>query len=64
MSRTGDAFIAADVGGTHVRVGLVRGGNDPATPISVLEYRKYACADYPGLADILRDFPVALLVEA
>ncbi len=60
MSRAGDAFIAADVGGTHVRVGLVRGGNDPAVPISVLEYRKYACADYPGLADILQDFLAGL----
>lgn len=49
-------FIAADVGGTHVRVGLVRASHDPARPVEVLEYRKYACADYPGLTEILGDF--------
>lgn len=56
MTHAGDAFIAADVGGTHVRIGLVRGSADPAAPVSVLDYRKYACADYPALADILQDF--------
>lgn len=50
------AFIAADVGGTHVRIGLVRASGDAAHPISVLEYRKYVCADYDGLAEIIEDF--------
>lgn len=48
-------FLAADVGGTHARVGLVRGpagGNQ----VSVLAYHKYVCADWPDLATILRDF--------
>ena len=49
-------FIAADVGGTHVRIGLVQ----PATirPIRSrsCDYRKYRCAEYPGLGEILADF--------
>ena len=45
-------FIAADVGGTHVRIGLV-GGADPAT---LAHYRKYACADFAGLAEVLQAF--------
>jgi glucokinase len=48
------AFIAADVGGTHARVGLVRAD---ARQRPVLErYQKFVCADYPGLAAILREF--------
>ncbi|KAF1720504.1 glucokinase family protein [Pseudoxanthomonas wuyuanensis] len=50
------AFIAADVGGTHVRIGLVQASGDAAHPIRVLEYRKYVCADYGSLADIIEDF--------
>ena len=38
------------------RVALVRASGNPAHPIDVLSYRKYACADYPGLAEILEDF--------
>lgn len=53
-------FIAADVGGTHVRIGLVRASGDPARPVDVLEYRKYACADYPGLTEIVGDFLAGL----
>lgn len=50
------SFLAADVGGTHVRVGRVRTCQDPERPIEVLDYRKYRCADYPSLAAILADF--------
>ncbi|WP_425490891.1 glucokinase [Luteimonas panaciterrae] len=49
-------FIAADVGGTHVRIGLVRPGSDATRPIEVLSYRKYACAAFAGLAEIIEDF--------
>lgn len=49
-------FIAADVGGTHTRVGLVRAGAPGESPIAVLMHRKYVCADYPDLAAILADF--------
>lgn len=51
-ARPGATLLAADVGGTHVRVGLV----DPLAPQAPLHYRKYACADYPGLAEVLQAF--------
>ncbi|KLD78362.1 glucokinase, partial [Xanthomonas hyacinthi DSM 19077] len=53
-----EPFIAADVGGTHVRIGLVsRGdaGGDVQT-VTLLDYRKYRCADYPGLTEIIGEF--------
>ncbi|WP_295933121.1 glucokinase family protein [uncultured Xanthomonas sp.] len=53
-----EPFIAADVGGTHVRIGLVAraAGAGPAPSVDVLDYRKYRCADYPGLAEIIGEF--------
>ena len=48
-------FIAADVGGTHVRLGVVQAGAEGAPP-QVLAYSKYRCADHPGLHAILDDF--------
>nr|WP_221195447.1 glucokinase [Luteibacter sp. Sphag1AF] len=48
-------FLAADVGGTHARIGLVRSGSD-AAPITVLRYERYACADWPSLTAVLQDF--------
>src|SRR5690606_9840830 len=47
-------MIAADVGGTYARLGLVRAGPDGA--IDVLSHRRYACAEFAGLAAILRRF--------
>ncbi|KAF1697141.1 glucokinase [Pseudoxanthomonas koreensis] len=49
-------FIAADVGGTHVRVGLVQAAAEAGAPLQVLAYAKFRCADYPGLDAILREF--------
>lgn len=49
-------FIAADVGGTHVRIGLVRRSPDPGRPVAVLHYRKYACTDYASPGDIFKTF--------
>lgn len=49
-------FIAADVGGTHVRIGLVRRNADPERPVAVLHYRKYACTDYASPGDIFKTF--------
>lgn len=60
MRRADAPFIAADVGGTHVRIGLVRASGDPAHPVEVLKYRKYVCAQYPGLAEIIEDFVAGL----
>ena len=53
MSVNDTPFLAADVGGTHARIGLVKGSS---AGVSMLAYRKYACADYPDLVSILRDF--------
>lgn len=56
MNPTGGPFIAADVGGTHVRIGLVQESGDPAHPVAMLQYRNYACAQYTGLAEIIEAF--------
>ena len=53
-------FIAADVGGTYARVGLIEQGASPATALSLHQYKTYLCADYPGLGAILRDFIATL----
>ncbi|GGD53007.1 glucokinase [Pseudoxanthomonas indica] len=47
-------LIVADVGGTYARVALVsvRRGGSP----EILGYHKYACAEHPDLASILRRF--------
>jgi glucokinase len=47
-------FIAADVGGTHARIGLVR--PNPAARLGLEHYEKYVCADYPDLSAILSAF--------
>ncbi|HCV97612.1 MAG TPA: glucokinase, partial [Stenotrophomonas sp.] len=49
-------FLAADVGGTHVRVARVQASADPEHPVQLLEYRKFRNADYPGLSAILAEF--------
>ncbi|MEO8778211.1 MAG: glucokinase [Rhodanobacter sp.] len=48
-------WLAADVGGTHARVGLVSFGADRAAP-AVLAYAVYKCAEYPSLDAIVRAF--------
>lgn len=50
----GDCFIAADVGGTNARLSVVR--TDANGGIQVLSWRRYPCADYPGLGAILAEF--------
>jgi len=45
-------FVAADVGGTHVRIGLVHG----RAPVEVRDYRRFACADFPGLAEAIAHY--------
>lgn len=52
----GSLFLAADVGGTHVRVGLVQAGAGLTPPIKLLAYRTYRGADHASLAAILADF--------
>ncbi|MEO8780263.1 MAG: glucokinase [Rhodanobacter sp.] len=53
-------FLAADVGGTHARIGLVSGRADGERPISVLHYHRYGCADWDSLTAMLQDFVAQL----
>lgn len=67
--RISPPFIAADVGGTHVRIGLVQAGATANAPLQVLAYSKFRCADYAGLSEILSEFiassaPVGVAVIA
>ncbi|KRE85906.1 glucokinase [Rhodanobacter sp. Soil772] len=52
----GQPFLAADVGGTHARIGLVVGNAVGRRPVSVLHYHRYSCADWSGLTAMLQDF--------
>jgi glucokinase len=56
----GEPFLAADVGGTHARIGLVVGTADSRRPVSVLHYHRYGCADWSGLTAMLQDFTAQL----
>jgi len=47
------SFIAADIGGTHARLAVMRAR---AGTLAVEHFRQYACAEHPGLGAILRDF--------
>ncbi|TPG09856.1 glucokinase [Rhodanobacter glycinis] len=49
-------FLAADVGGTHARIGLVIGNAVGKRPVSVLHYHRYGCADWSSLTAMLQDF--------
>ena len=51
-----EAFLAADVGGTHARIGLVSRDPDGVRPVTVLQYHRYACAEWPSLTAVLQDF--------
>jgi glucokinase len=57
-------FLAADVGGTHARVALVQASSEEGRRVEVLAYRKFACADFPGLADVLQVFVHGVAVQA
>lgn len=49
-------FLAADVGGTYARVALMQTSQDEGREVEVLAYRKFACADFQGLAELLQAF--------
>jgi glucokinase len=49
-------FIAADVGGTHARVGWVRPRGSDSNDVELLRVERYPCAQWPSLGDILADF--------
>jgi glucokinase len=62
-------FLAADIGGTHARLGLVTSDASTGRP-HIVAYKSYRCADYTSLSDILcsfcreRDVQPGLLVLA
>ena len=56
VARARVPLIAADVGGTHARVALLEAGPGGSDDFAILHYRKYACADYSGLAAIIEEF--------
>jgi glucokinase len=56
------AFLAADVGGTHARLGLIAAAAKGQRP-EILAYRTYRCSDHPHLEDIIRCFCEELDVQ-
>jgi glucokinase len=53
-ARRANALLAADVGGTYARIGLVSADNGRVVRVS--HYEKYVCADYPSLSAIFARF--------
>ena len=55
-------FLAADVGGTHARVGLGRTVQAASgdSPVELLHGEVFACAQWPGLGELLADFVARL----
>ena len=51
----GRPFLAADVGGTHARLALVR-AVAAGQPVEVLAFHKYDCTDHSSLVDFIADF--------
>ncbi|WP_425414782.1 glucokinase, partial [Pseudoxanthomonas dokdonensis] len=64
MSALDGPFIAADVGGTHVRIALVRPTGLATQPVAVLAYQKYLNADFASLVDIVQAFLATLGSQA
>ena len=54
-SFSSEPFLAADVGGTHARIGLIAFQPGSAVP-TVLAYRVYKCAEHTGLDVIVSAF--------
>jgi glucokinase len=50
------AFLAADVGGTHARIALMRASRLGDSGLEVLSYRKFACNEFSSLSDLLEVF--------
>ena len=49
-------MLAADVGGTHARIGLLQARAGAQPPLEMLARHVYECAKWPGLGEILQDF--------
>lgn len=63
MHASAQPFLAADVGGTHARIALVRAA-DARGDIEVLAYRKFVCREHSTLDDLLRAFVEAEAAES
>jgi glucokinase len=48
-----EPFVAADIGGTHARLALMRTSHDG---VETLAYRVFSCGQFPTLATLLREF--------
>lgn len=51
-----DPLIAADVGGTHARVGLIVHDGTTDRSVRVLHYHVYRCAEWESLTALLQNF--------
>ncbi|MEO7066660.1 MAG: glucokinase [Rhodanobacter sp.] len=49
-------FLAADIGGTYARVALIQVSPGEKQGVEVLAYRKFVCASFPGLVELLQAF--------
>jgi len=56
MHDSAQPFLAADVGGTHARIALVRASGAHAHGVEVLAYHKFACSEHPTLGGLLQAF--------
>jgi glucokinase len=56
------AFLAADVGGTHARIGLVAFRPGQSKP-AMLAYRVYKCADFDSMEAVVRTFCDAFAIR-
>ena len=56
VDRGNSVFLAADIGGTHARVALMRAPSGEGHRLETLAYRSYPCAQFPSLAALLRAF--------
>ncbi len=49
-------FLAADIGGTHARVALMRASPEGTRGVETLAYRVFACAEFSTLSELLQAF--------
>jgi glucokinase len=49
-------FLAADIGGTHARVALMRASRDAIGGVETLAYQVFACAEFSTLSELLQAF--------
>jgi glucokinase len=51
-------FLAADIGGTHARVALMRAAPGDTRNVETIAYRVFTCAQFPMLSELLQAFIV------